>query len=101
MADIFVLPTLNEGCCNAVVEALACGLPVVSSDRPFNYDVLNESNSIMVDPMNVDEIADAIRKLKEDKELRHRLAEGALKMAEELTIDRRAQRILEFMESHI
>lgn len=101
MADIFVLPTLNEGCCNAIVEALACGLPVVSSNRPFNYDVLNETNSIMVDPTNVAEIAAAIKDLKDNYELRNRLSEGALRMAEDLTIDRRAEKILSFMEQHI
>ncbi len=101
MADVFVLPTLNEGCCNAIVEALACGLPIVSSDLPFNYDVLNESNSIMIDPNNVDEIADAIKDLKENKEKRQQLSQGALRMAEELTISHRAQRILDFMEAHV
>lgn len=100
MADVFVLPTLNEGCCNAIVEALACGLPVVSSDRPFNYDVLNETNSIMVDPTNVDAIADAINTLKNNAELRENLSLGALRMAEQLTIEHRANRILEFMENH-
>ena len=101
MADVFVLPTLNEGCCNAIVEALACGLPVISSNLPFNYDVLNETNSIMIDPNNVEEIAEAIRELKNNKEKRQQLSEGALRMGQELTIDRRAQRILDFMESHI
>lgn len=101
MADIFVLPTLNEGCCNAIVEALACGLPVVSSNRPFNFDVLNETNSIMVDPTDVDEIAAAIKELKENPERRKQLSEGALRMAEDLTIDRRAEKILNFMELHI
>ena len=101
MADIFVLPTLNEGCCNAIVEALACGLPIVSSNRPFNYDVLNETNSIMVNPMNVEEIASAIKELKDNQSRRKQLSEGALKTAEDLTIDRRAQKIINFMEQHI
>ena len=38
--DILALPTRMEGCCNAIVEAVACGLPVVSSDRLFNRDIL-------------------------------------------------------------
>ena len=101
MADIFVLPTLNEGCCNAIVEALACGLPVVSSDRPFNYDVLNETNSIMIDPMSVEEIASAIKELKDNPIRRMQLSEGALKAAEDLTINGRAQRIIDFIEQHI
>lgn len=100
-ADVFVLPTLHEGCCNAVVEAMACGLPVVSSNLPFNWDVLDSSNSIMIDPNDVNEIASAIRELKDNPERRIDLAKGALKKAESLTIDRRAKAILDFMESKI
>lgn len=99
--DVFVLPTQNEGCCNAVVEAMACGLPVISSNLPFNWDVLDDSNSIMVDPNNVEEIAEAIRILREDKELRQKLANGALKKVESLTIEKRARAILNFMEDKV
>ena len=98
-ADIFVLPTRAEGCPNAVVEALACGLPVVSSDRKFNYDVLDDTNSIMVDPDDVEAISKAIKKLKEDPELRNRLSEGALKKAGDLTIQERAKKIRKFITS--
>ncbi len=101
MADIFVLPTLAEGSSNAIVEALACGLPVVSSNLPFNWDVLNESNSIMVDPMNVDKIAAAIKTLKDDKQKREEMSKAALATAAELTIDKRAEKIIRFIESRI
>ena len=100
-ADVFVLPTKNEGCCNAVIEALACGLPVISSDCPFNYDVLDESNSILIDPENVAAIADAIKKIKNDKELRFKLSKGALKKAEDLTLSQRVEKILYFIEGKI
>lgn len=98
-ADCFVLPTLAEGCCNAVVEAMACGLPVISSNLPFNWDVLDETNSILVDPNNVDEIACAIQTLRNDTHERERLAEGALDKTESLTIEKRAKAILDFIES--
>ena len=97
-ADCFVLPTLHEGCCNAVVEAMACGLPVISSDLPFNWDILNETNSIMVDPNNIDEIADAIRSLRDDALKRESLAKGALKSVQDLTIDQRAENIIYFIK---
>lgn len=100
-ADVFVLPTDNEGCCNAIIEAMACGLPIISTDAPFNYDILNDANSIMVDCYDVDAIAAAIIKLKEDETLRCRLSEGALKTAESLSIRRRAERIIEFMQERI
>ena len=100
-ADVFVLPTLAEGCCNAIVEAMACGLPVISSDLPFNDDILDETNSIRVDPENINEIRDAVRKLYEDREQKDRLAAGALETASGLTIELRATRILEFMEQQV
>ena len=97
-ADIFVLPTLQEGCCNSIVEALTCGLPVISSDRAFNWDVLNDTNSIMVNPENVEEISTAINKLKTDEGLRKYLAEGALKTSESLSIAQRAEKIELFIK---
>ena len=97
-ADVFVLPTLSEGCCNAIVEALACGLPVVSSDRKFNYDILDESNSIMVDPEDVNQIAAVIKLLHEDNNKRENLAVGASNKAMSLSIDQRASNILSFIK---
>ena len=100
-ADVFVLPTLHEGCCNAVVEAMACGLPIISSNRSFNWDVLNESNSIMIDPTNVQEIAQAIQELRDNEQKRELLSKGALEMAKKLTIEKRAQGIVDFIQSKI
>lgn len=98
-ADIFVLPTRGEGCCNAIVEALSCGLPVISSDLPFNDDILSEENSLRINVEDVDQIRSSILQLYQDPQLRSRLAEGALRSASALNIKTRAQRILAFMES--
>ena len=95
-SDAFVLPTLNEGCCNAIVEALACGLPIVSSDLPFNYDILDETNALLVDPTDVDALAAAIGKLRDDPGLREALHMGSLAKAKTLTLPQRAKNILEF-----
>lgn len=96
-ADVFVLPTLREGCCNAIIEAMACGLPVISSDRDFNYDILDETCSIMINPTNINEIAEAIKRLKENYQLRMRLSNGAIKKMRTMTIERRVERILNFI----
>ena len=95
--DFFVLPTLNEGCCNAILEALACGLPVVSSDLPFNDEALTSDNSIRVDPLSVTNIRDAMNKLVQDTSLRDRLSEGAITSSKKFDITQRAIYILEFM----
>ncbi len=96
-ADAFILPTLAEGCSNAIVEALACGLPIISSNLPFNWDVLDESCAILLDPMNDNEIENAIRTLRDDKELCHKLHEGSVKMSAELTLPKRVDKILTFI----
>lgn len=96
-ADFFVLPTLAEGCCNAIVEALACGLPVISADRDFNDDILSEDNSIRVDPTSVAEIRDAMERLCQDDALRGTLSRKALESAQNLRVERRAEKIAAFL----
>jgi len=98
-ADVFVLPTQNEGCSNSIVEAMACGLPIISSKRSFNMDVLDSSCSILIDPDNINEISEAITKLKNDSTYREMLAKGALKKSASLTIEKRAVDILEWMKT--
>ncbi len=95
-SDLFVLPTLKEGCCNAIVEAMACGLPVISSDRDFNDGLLDERNAIRVDPMDVEALAQAIVRLRDDEATRRRMGEESLRRAQPLRIADRAAAILRF-----
>lgn len=96
-ADIFVLPTLAEGCCNAIVEALACGLPVISSDLPFNYDILDETNSILINPKSVLEIAEAMKYVFSDSKIISNLSEGAKLKANSLSIESRCKKLCDFI----
>lgn len=96
--DAFVLPTQNEGCCTAIVEAISCGLPIISADRSFNYDICGDDNSILVDPNDIDEIAGAIARLRDDGELRARLAQGSLEKAPRLDLRKRVASIANWMD---
>ena len=96
-ADVYVLPTLAEGCSNSIVEALACGLPIISSNLDFNLDILDNNNAILIDPMNINEIADAIKLLKEDSDLQKKMSDAAYLSAKRLDYSERVKKILNFI----
>ena len=100
-ADAFVLPTLAEGSCNALVEAMACGLPVISSRGEFNDDLLDDRSSLRVEPLDIAEIRAAIIRLRDDSVLRQQMATAALVRAPQFDINERARRVLEFMASRL
>lgn len=97
-ADVFVLPSMAEGCPNSVIESMACGLPIISSDLPFNYDILETHNSILINPADMNAIANAIQRLKEDKELCTRLSLVTIQRAQTLRIEERTKHILQIIE---
>lgn len=100
-SDVFVMPTLNEGCCNANIEALACGLPVISSDREFNYDILDKECAILIDPLNIEEISNAILYLKNHPGVMKKMSLAALEKAKNLEINNRAAKIMNFITDKI
>lgn len=100
-ADLFVLPTQKEGCCNAIVEALAVGLPVVSSDGVFNDDILDYQNAIRINPNDISAIREAILKLKDTPELMEKMSNESQKRHQSYSIEERAKRILKFMHSNL
>jgi glycosyltransferase involved in cell wall biosynthesis len=95
-ADFFILPTRAEGCCNAILEAMACGLPIISSDRPFNYDVLSKERALLVDPDDIDGIVASIEKIRH-KELASELARNAAERVNNLSVDKRVKDIIAFI----
>ncbi len=99
-ADVFCLPTENEGSCNAIVEAASCGLPIVSSDLPFNDDLLTKENSIRIDPDSVDEIAEAIGLLASDADFRLLLADRVYEAAKVFSIEERCKKIMAFIQPY-
>lgn len=97
-ADVFVLPTSNEGCSNAIIEAMACGLPIISADLPFNYDILNEDNSILINPYDINAIAKAINYLKDNPKRRNEMSLNAIITSSNLTLNIRAEKIIEYIK---
>lgn len=76
-ARLAVLPTLGEGMSNVLLEAMAAGCPVVTTDIPANREVVVDGASgLLVPPGDPAALAAAMRRLLEEPALAARLAEG-------------------------
>lgn len=96
-ADFFVLPTLAEGCCNAVIEAMACGLPIISSNRAFHDDILSDEYSIRIDPTMIEEIKMAMQYLIDHPDDRKAMRIAAYKASLKFDIEKRVRFIVGWM----
>ncbi|KKQ78830.1 MAG: Glycosyl transferase group 1 [Parcubacteria group bacterium GW2011_GWC2_38_7] len=96
-AKVFVYPSLYEGFGLPVIEAMACGAPVITSNVSSLPEVAGDA-AILVDPYNVDDIANAIYNVINDKELRESLIYKGLKRAKEFSWEKAAKETLEVFE---
>ncbi len=82
--DIFVLPSLSEGMSNVLLEAMACGLPVVATCVGGNGDLIKDRhNGLLIPPKDSISLSEALLELLEDDELVQRLGKEARKTVEE------------------
>jgi len=93
-ADLFVLPSFGENFGLAVVEAMACGVPVLISDKVGIWPEIAEADAGMVAPCDPAKIADAIDRLVYDPEWRATLASRGRKLVHaHFSMDRMAERM--------
>jgi len=83
-SDIFILPSFVEGLSNALLEAGSCGLGCVVSDIPGNREVVeNGVNGFLVSPFDINEFAQRIKMLIDNKELRKKIGYKMRRIIEE------------------
>lgn len=76
--DLFVLPSLFEGMCIAIIEAMAASRAIIASDLPENRSLVTHNESaILVPPRDVEELANAIINLLKNSEKRYELGRAA------------------------
>ena len=88
-SEIFVFTSRYEGMPNALLEAMACGLPCISTDCIAGPSEIieNNKNGILVEVDNVDEIAEKIIYIIENKDIANELGKNARKVKEDYSID--------------
>lgn len=83
-ASIFVLPSYHEGLPTVLLEAMACGLPIIATNVRGNNDlIVNKKNGILVAARQPNQLAEAICSLIDDKKLKESLGKNARKQIEQ------------------
>ena len=79
--DIFISASMQEGMSNAMLEAMASGLPIVTT-RCEGLAELIDGNGLIVEEDNIEEIVKAVKHLADNPELYKRMSAAARKQAE-------------------
>lgn len=81
-AHLFVLPSLNEGMSNAMLEALSSGLPIVATDTGGAKELVEEgANGFVVKMKDASDLAEKIRRFLDDSELGKKMGEKSREKA--------------------
>lgn len=92
-ADILLMPSLYEGFGLPALEAMACGTPVIVSNQGSLPEVVGDAG-VLVEPTDIEQIADAAERLLTDAHLRADLRKRGLDRARTFTWERTARETL-------
>ena len=81
-ADLYVHPSLYEGHPKALLEAMACGLPVVATDVPGTREVISHGETGFLCGTSASEIRQALVEVLDNQELRARMGANAAKFVQ-------------------
>jgi glycosyltransferase involved in cell wall biosynthesis len=96
-AEVFIYASFYEGFGLPILEAMACGCPVIASNIKPLIETAGGA-ALLVDPYNVQSISEGINRLLNDKCLRGDLIEKGLKRAEQFSWDKAARQTIEIYE---
>ena len=94
-AKVYVCPSLYEGFGLSPLEAMQCGTPVATSNAACLPEVCGEENAMFFDPYDVNDMAEKIRQLLGDENLRQQLIENGLKHVQKYSWRKMAEEILQ------
>ena len=93
-----LLPSLYEACPLPIIEAMAAGCPIVTSNRYGTAELAGDA-AVLVDPESLESIANGIARLLDNDELRGVLADRGRARAASMTWENTARKTLSVLES--
>lgn len=98
-SDIFVFPSLHENLSNALLEAMASGLPVIATSVGATPEVISRGGGILVNPSAPGELRSAVQTLVDDEVLRAEMGARARETVEDrYTVEHMTRRLAEVYE---
>ena len=94
LARVFVFPSLYEGFGFPPLEAMASGTPVITSNVSSLPEVVGDA-ALLIDPLDANEIAQAMRRVLMDSDLREDLRQRGLRRVKEFSWERSVRRVRE------
>lgn len=96
-AELFAFPTSFEGFGMPIIQAMACGCPVVASNNTCIPEITGDA-AVLINPENPEDIADGMQKIIANKSFRDELKHKGLKQASKFSWDLAAKQTLEVLE---
>jgi glycosyltransferase involved in cell wall biosynthesis len=96
-AEVFIYPSLFEGFGLPVVEAMACGTPVITSQGSSLEEVAGDA-ALLVDPLSEDSIAKALLQILQDDQMRVRLRQAGLERSQFFNFEKTARQTMDVYE---
>jgi glycosyltransferase involved in cell wall biosynthesis len=98
--DIFVFPSLSEGMPLTLLEAMAAGMPVVTTETSGMADVVEDGfNGLLVPPADTESLVEAIERLLRSADLRKRLGQQAQETMQRYTWELVTRKLEEVLTS--
>ena len=97
-SDIYVFPSLCEGCAQSGMEALSAGLPVIAT-RESGLPIVHKQSGYIIPSKNENAIVDAVISIINNEEMRKKMGTAAAKMMDNYTWESYAQNVYNLYES--
>lgn len=94
LSQLFLFPSLREGFGIPIIEAMACGVPVITSNTSSMPEIAGEA-AFIVDPTSTDEILYGIIKITSDEPFKNELIHKGLKRSKQFSWNKMAVQVLE------